>query len=54
MNEQQFNSGIIVVVEHGHPPSLELLERADGIRMRWIDCWETTTGHRASTTTNPR
>jgi len=36
------------------PPSLELLERANGIRMRWIDYWETTTGHRASMTTNPR
>lgn len=53
-SQKKFNTGIVVVVEHGHPPSLELLERANGIRMRWIDYWETTTGHRASMTTNPR
>ena len=53
-SQKKFNTGIVVVVEHGHPPSLELLERAKGIRMRWIDYWETTTGHRASMTTNPR
>ena len=53
-SQKKFSTGIVVVVEHGHPPSLELLERANGIRMRWIDYWETTTGHRASMTTNPR
>jgi hypothetical protein len=53
-SQKKFNTGIVVVVEHGHLPSLELLERANGIRMRWIDYWETTTGHRASMTTNPR
>jgi hypothetical protein len=50
----KFNTGIVVVVEHGRAPSPELLERANGIRMRWMDYWETTTGHRASMTTNPR
>ncbi len=53
-SQKQFNTGIVVVVEHGQHPSPELLERANGIRMRWIDYWETTTGHRASMTTNPR
>jgi hypothetical protein len=53
-SQKKFNTGVVVVVEHGHAPSLELLERANGIRMRWIDYWETTTGHRASMTTNPR
>jgi hypothetical protein len=33
---------------------MKLLERANGIRMRWTDYRETTTGHRASMTTNPR
>jgi hypothetical protein len=41
-------------VEHGHPASKELLERAKGIRERWIDYWETTTGHRASMTADPQ
>ena len=53
-SQKKFNTGIVVVVEHGHLPSLELLERANGIRMQWIDYWETTTGHRASMTTSPR
>jgi hypothetical protein len=53
-SRKKFNTGIVVVVEHGHVPSLELLERANGIRMQWIDYWETTTGHRASMTTSPR
>jgi hypothetical protein len=42
------------VVEHGRSPSRELIERANGIRRQWIDYWETTTGHRASMTVNPR
>ena len=53
-SQKKFNTGIVVVVEHGHPPSLELLERANGIRERWIDYWETVTGHRASMTANPQ
>ena len=53
-SQKKFNTGIVVVVEHGRAPSPELLERANGIRMRWMDYWETTTGHRASMTTNPR
>ena len=52
-SQRKFNTGIVVVVEHGQSPSRELIERADGIRQRWIDYWETTTGHRASMTTNP-
>jgi hypothetical protein len=52
-SQRKFNTGIVVVVEHGRSPSHELLERADGIRQRWIEYWATTTGHRASMTTNP-
>ncbi len=52
--QKKFNTGIVVVVEHGKTPSKELLERANGIRLRWMDYWETTTGHRSSMTTNPR
>jgi hypothetical protein len=53
-SQKKFNTGMVVVVEHGHTPSPDLLERANGIGMRWIDYWETTTGHRASMTTSPR
>ena len=53
-SQRKFNTGIVLVVEHGHSPSPELVERADAIRQRWIDYWETTTGRRASMTTDPR
>jgi hypothetical protein len=53
-SQKKFNTGIVAIVEHGHHPSPELLERANGIRERWIDYWETTTGHRASMTATPR
>jgi hypothetical protein len=53
-SQRNFNTGIVVVVEHGHAPSHDLVERADAIRERWINYWETTSGHRASMTTNPR
>ena len=51
-SQKQFNTGIVVIVEHGQKPSRELIERANGIRERWIDYWSTTTGHRSTMTAN--
>ena len=48
--QKQFNTGIVVIVERGKSPSQELIDRANGIRMAWIDYFSTTTGHRASMT----
>lgn len=53
-SQKEFNTGMVVVVEHGKTPSNELLERTEGIRLRWMDYWTTTTGHRSTMTTNPR
>lgn len=53
-SQKKFNTGIVVIVEHGAKPSKELIERANGIRERWIDYWATTTGHRAVMTATPR
>jgi len=53
-SQRKFNTGIVLMVEHGRDPSPELLERANDIGKRWIDYWQTTTGHRASMTVNPR
>ncbi len=53
-SQKKFNTGMVVVVEHGKTPSKELLDRTEGIRLRWMDYWETTTGHRSSMTTNPK
>ena len=53
-SQRQFNTGMVVIVEHGKTPGKELLERTNAIKERWIDYWETTTGHRSSMTAKPR
>ena len=53
-SQRHFNTGIVVIVEHGRTPSAELINRANGIRQQWIDYWAITTGHRSSMTVDPR
>ena len=53
LSQRQFNTGIVVIVEHGRTPSAELINRANGIRRQWIDYWAVTTGRRASMTVDP-
>jgi hypothetical protein len=53
-SQRNFNTGMVLVVEHGKQPSAELIEKVDGIRKEWMDYWATTTGHRSRMTTNPR
>jgi hypothetical protein len=52
-SQRHFNTGIVVIVEHGRTPSAELINRADGIRRQWIDYWTVATGRRASMTVDP-
>ena len=52
--QKKFNTGMVVMVEHGLKPSREMIERANGIRVQWMDYWETTTGHRSSMTATPK
>jgi len=52
-SQKDFNTGMVVVVEHGKVPSAELLEKTNGIRLRWMDYWTTTTGHRSTMTSEP-
>jgi hypothetical protein len=52
-SQRHFNTGIVVIVEHGRTPSPELINRANGIRRQWIDYWAITTGRRASMTVDP-
>ena len=52
-SQRKFNTGMVVIVEHGAKPSRELLERTSGIRRQWIDYWTAVTGGRASMTANP-
>ena len=53
-SQRQFNTGFVLMVDHGKKPSKELVERANGIREKWPEYWSITTGRRATMTTNPR
>jgi hypothetical protein len=53
-SQRNFNTGIVVITEHGQKPSQSLLENAEGIRKQWIDYWSTTTGHRSTMTATPK
>lgn len=51
--QKRFNTGMVIVLAHGHKPPPELLRNVEGIRERWMDYWETTTGHRSVMTADP-
>jgi hypothetical protein len=53
-SQRKFNTGFVLIVEHGQAPSRELVERASGVRQQWIEFWERTTGHRSSMMASPR
>jgi hypothetical protein len=52
-SQREFNTGMVLIVEHGKQPSKDLIERVNGIRKQWIEYWSITTGHRASMTAKP-
>lgn len=52
--QKKFNTGMVLVVEHGKTPSQKLIDSVTGIREQWMDYWSTTTGHRSSMTADPR
>ena len=53
-SQREFNTGVVIIVQHGEKPSPALIERAEAIRKQWVDYFSITTGHRASMTANPR
>ena len=53
-SQRQFNTGMVILVQHSAKPSSELIERTEAIRKLWIEYFSITTGHRASMTANPR
>ena len=53
-SQKKFNTGMVIVLEHGHKPPPDLIKNVEGIRGRWIDYWSTTTGHRSEMTADPR
>jgi len=52
--QKEFNTGMVLIVEHGKTPSSQLIESVTGIRERWIDYWTTTTGQRSTMTADPK
>ena len=52
--QKQFNTGVVMVVQHGQQPSAGLVSRANDIRERWMQYWTKVTGGRATMTTDPR
>ena len=52
-SQRQFNTGMVIIVQHGEKPSSELIERTNGIRKQWIDYFSVTTGRRALMTAHP-
>ena len=53
-SQRNFNTGMVLIVEHGRQPSQELIERTKGIAKQWVEYWATVTGHRATMTTSPQ
>ncbi len=53
-SQRKFNTGMVMVVEHGANPSRDLIERTGGIRKQWIEYWNTVTGGRSSMTADPK
>ena len=53
-SQRKFNTGIVILVEHGQRPGPELIKQATGIRQQWIQYWKTATGGRASMSVAPR
>ncbi len=52
-SQRHFNTGMVIVVQHGLKPSPELIERTNGIREQWMKYFSIATGRRASMTANP-
>lgn len=53
-SQRAFNTGMVLIVEHGKEPSKELVDRVNGIGQQWIKYWATTTGQRASMTVSAK
>jgi hypothetical protein len=52
-SQRKFNTGMVIVVQHGAQPSRELVERTNGVRKQWMEYFSITTGRRASMSANP-
>ncbi|MGC1107747.1 MAG: hypothetical protein WA876_14530 [Candidatus Acidiferrales bacterium] len=52
-SQRHFNTGMVIVVQHGLKPSARLISETNGIREQWMKYFSIATGRRASMTANP-
>jgi hypothetical protein len=52
-SQRNFNTGMVLIVEHDRQPSDALIDQTKGIAKQWIDYWARTTGRRAIMTVRP-
>jgi len=53
-SQRQFNTGMVMVVEHGRKPSAALVQAVEAIRTHWMAYFSKVTGGRASMTADAR
>lgn len=52
-SQRHFNTGMVIIVQHGRRPSPRLIEETNGIREQWMRYFSIVTGRRATMTANP-
>ena len=52
-SQRHFNTGMVIMVQHGSKPSQRLIEETNGIRLQWMQYFSIVTGRRATMTANP-
>lgn len=52
-SQRQFNTGMVIMVQHGMKPSQRMITETNGIREQWMKYFSIATGRRASMTANP-
>jgi hypothetical protein len=52
-SQRQFNTGMVIIVQHGYKPTSLLMRETNGIRVQWMKYFSIATGRRASMTANP-
>ncbi len=52
-SQRHFNTGMVIIVQHGQEPSKRLIDETNGIRKQWMKFFSIVTGRRATMTANP-
>jgi hypothetical protein len=52
-SQRHFNTGMVIMVQHGMKPSQRLIDETNGIRQQWMQYFSIVTGRRATMTANP-